>query len=267
VWDRRSRRLLGCALALSTAALFLNPIGIRLVLYPFDVLLRQRTNIGAVEEWFPPNLGDMNTLLMLAAMGAVLLLAAARRLSIRELVLTCIASGMALQHRRMLFLFGIITAPVLSHYGWARESRRTYPFANAGLMGCCLLAILWLFPNNSALEQQIHSTSPVQAVQYLHQAHLTGPILNEYQFGGYLIWNLPETKVFIDGRTDVFDWTGVLKDYLRWSSLQDDPKALLEKYDIRVCLLYRGSAIAHVMPYLPGWKKAYSDDLAVVYSR
>src|ERR1019366_4851656 len=175
--------------------------------------------------------------------------------------------GMALQHRRMLFLFGIIAAPVLSHYGWAREKKRTYPLANAALIGCCLLAIVWLFPDNKALERQIQSASPVQAVKYLRQAHLTGPMLNEYQFGGYLIWNLPETKVFIDGRTDLFDWTGVLKDYLRWASLQEDPKVLLDRYGIRVCLLYRGSAIARVLPYIPDWKKVYSDDLAVVFTR
>lgn len=266
-WDPRSRLLLGCALALSTAALFINPIGIRLVLYPFDVLFRQGINTGFVEEWFPPDLKDVNTLLLLAAIGAILLLFAARKLSIREVALACIASGMALQHRRMLFLFGILTAPILSHYGWAREKRRAYPLANAALIGACLLAIVWLFPDNKALKTQLESQSPVAAVQYLRQAHVGGPLLNEFQFGGYLIWSMPEAKVFIDGRTDLFDWTGVLREYLRWALLQDDPKVLLDKYGIRTCLLFRSSAIARVMPYLPGWKRVYSDDLAVVFAR
>ncbi len=92
-------------------------------------------------------------------------------------------------------------------------------------------------------------------------------MLNEYRFGGYLIWNLPETKVFIDGRADVYDWTGVMEEYLHWANLQVDPQSLLDKYHIKFCLLYENSSIAHVIPYLPGWKKIYSDGLAVVYSR
>jgi len=42
---------------------------------------------------------------------------------------------------------------------------------------------------------------------------------------------------------------------------------LLDKYQIGFCLLYRASAAARVMPYLPGWKKAYEDPLAVVFIR
>ena len=42
---------------------------------------------------------------------------------------------------------------------------------------------------------------------------------------------------------------------------------LLNKYGIRLCVLYSGSPAARVMPYLPGWRKAYEDALAVVFIR
>jgi len=266
-WDPRLRRTLAGMLALCTAAVFVNPIGFRLVLYPFDVLFRQKTNVGAIEEWFPPSLSEANTFVLLAAMGGILVLIMLRRLSIREVALACMASGMALQHRRMVFLFGIITAPILSHYGWGRAGKREHPLANAAIISCCLIVLIWAFPDNTALEAQIQRASPVKAVQYIRQAHLSGPMLNEFQFGGYLIWRMPETKVFIDGRTDLFDWTGVMSEYLRWASLQEDPALLLNKYHIKFCLLYRHAPLARVIPYLPGWKEVYADDLAVIFAR
>jgi hypothetical protein len=261
------RRTLGFALAACTAAVFLNPLGPRLVFYPFDVLLFQKTNISSVEEWFPPSLREANTYVMLAVMGGVLLLAANRRLSLRQIAFVCLASVLALQHRRMLFLFGLLTAPVLSNYGWGSEGKRANPLANAFVICGCLAAMVWFFPNGKNLETQVESRSPVAAVRYIRQAHLAGPMLNEYRFGGYLIWALPENKVFVDGRADVFEWTGVLDDYVRWATLADDPKALLDKYGISFCVLYRGSPAARVIPYLPGWKKVYEDALAVIFVR
>ena len=92
-------------------------------------------------------------------------------------------------------------------------------------------------------------------------------MLNEYSWGGYLIWASPERKVFIDGRTDIFDWTGVLRDYMRWQTLQDDPNKLLDDYKVDYCLLFKNSPISKVVALLPGWTKIYSDDLAIVFHR
>ena len=92
-------------------------------------------------------------------------------------------------------------------------------------------------------------------------------MLNDYGFGGYLIWALPENKVFIDGRADIFDWAGVMSEFGRWATLQDDPVQLLDKYRIRFCLLSKNAPMGRLLPYLPGWRKAYSDDVATVFVR
>jgi hypothetical protein len=90
-------------------------------------------------------------------------------------------------------------------------------------------------------------------------------MLNEYLWGGYLIWALPEQKVFIDGRADIFAWTGVLGEYGRWYTLEEDPARLLDKYGIRYCLLRANAPMARVLLYLPGWKRVYGDEVAVVF--
>ena len=83
----------------------------------------------------------------------------------------------------------------------------------------------------------------------------------------YLIWAAPEYPVFLDGRTDVFEWTGILSEFGNWATLRSDPRILLEKYGISFCLLNRESPMVRVLPLLPGWKIVYSDSNAVVLAR
>jgi hypothetical protein len=83
----------------------------------------------------------------------------------------------------------------------------------------------------------------------------------------YLTWALPEQKVFIDGRADVYAWTGVFEDYGRWATLRDDPNRLLDNYQIDWCLLSRSAPLARVMSYLPGWSERYSDSQSVIFAR
>ncbi len=268
-WDPCSQRRLAWTLALSAAALCCNPVGLRLWLYPFDTMLRQTSSMNAIQEWLPPNLREPRTLAMLAAIVGIFLLSMLRRttLSLRELLLLLMGAGLAVRYLRMMFLFGIVISPILCRFGFGRGEKRDHPLANALILFGCLAAVIWSFPTEAALEKQVERMSPVQAVHFIRRTNLTGRMLNDYAFGGYLIWSLPERKVFIDGRGDVFDWTGVLDEYVRWVNLQEDPALLLEKYKIDFCILAQGSSIAHVMPYLPGWKQIYADDVAVIFSR
>src|SRR5207302_1646442 len=105
----------------------------------------------------------------------------------------------------------------------------------------CLITILWFFPGQAALQRQVDQANPVGAVSFIRQTHLSGPMLNEYAFGGYLIWTLPGTQVFIDGRADIYDPAGVMAEYMHWANLDQDPVLLLDRKHINFCLLYRGS--------------------------
>jgi hypothetical protein len=107
----------------------------------------------------------------------------------------------------------------------------------------------------------------VKALNFVRRSGLSGRMLNDYNYGGYLIWAAPERKVFADGRGDVYDWTGVLKDYTKFANLLEDPRFLLDKYRIDYCLLDRNLPISRVMQLLPDWKSVYSDDMSIVFVR
>jgi hypothetical protein len=91
--------------------------------------------------------------------------------------------------------------------------------------------------------------------------------VNDYRYGGYLIWAAPEYPVFVDGRADVFEETGVLAEFGNWATLQSPPTKLLDRYHVNLCLLSKDSPMRFVLPLLPGWTQVYSDDLSVLFVR
>ena len=69
----------------------------------------------------------------------------------------------------------------------------------------------------------------------------------------------------MDGRADLYEWTGFLEEYARWAKLEEDPNLLLARYNVNFCLLSTQSQMINVLPLLPDWKLVYSDDLARVF--
>jgi hypothetical protein len=272
-WELRRRRLLALAWMLSLAALFINPVGIEQVLYPLNTMLHQPIGLSQVAEWQPLQLGDARGVAMLGTLGGIFLLLIVSRLELLfdELLLLALGTWLAASHQRMLFVFGILAAPILSRLlapSWGvYKAERDRPLANAVLLAASLLVIMWAFPNRRNLTRQVDEGSPVKAVEFIKSQHLSGRMLNDYVYGGYLIWAAPEHPVFVDGRADVFEWTGVLGEFARWATLKSDPNALLEKYGIGFCLLTRQSAMARVLPLLHGWKTVYSDNSSVIFTR
>jgi hypothetical protein len=270
--DTRGRARLGILLLVCVAATCCNPVGIRLLTYPFNLYFQQTTNLAAVQEWAAPNLREPRAIGLIAVTFAVFLLPFVRRtpIRLRDCVLVLTAFVLASRHLRMLILFGIVAAPVLCRLVPAllpEDRRREHPAANAALMAVFLAVMVWIFPTPAAIQRQIRAANPTGAVDYIRRTGLAGPMLNDYGYGGYLIWALPERKVFIDGRADLFDWTGVFAEYGRWAMLEEDPKLLLDKYHIRFCIFPKNAPLMNALPYLPGWSKVYADNVAVVYAR
>jgi hypothetical protein len=272
-WERPKRLLLAAMVVLCCLALLANPFGFRLAAYPLDLYFQQTDNLANIDEWRPLNFQEPRGMGVFALMLAAGLIVLVRRKEIHldEVLLVALGSFMAVRHTRMVFVFGILVAPLLCRLLadlWrGYEPGHDFPRLNAALALGAAALVVTTFPRTPEIEAQVAKQSPVKAVEFIRSRSLAGPMLNEYVWGGYLIWALPEHKVFIDGRTDIFDWTGVLAEYLRWYTLRDEPLVLLDRYNIGFCLLSRSAPLARVLPLLPGWKQIYADDLAVVFQR
>ncbi|WP_159011039.1 hypothetical protein [Bradyrhizobium sp. S69] len=93
-----------------------------------------------------------------------------------------------------------------------------------------------------------------------------GPVLNDYSFGGYLIFaGIP---TFIDGRGELYGGSFIAR-YNRDISLADLPDflKLLDQYKFGATLLAPDTPAVALLDRLPDWQRVYSDDVAVVHRR
>jgi hypothetical protein len=91
-------------------------------------------------------------------------------------------------------------------------------------------------------------------------------MLNLYMWGGYLTWQSRDAKIFIDGRADIFEYQGVLRDYLDLLDLKR-PKELLDKYHIQSVLFPPDEPLTYVLQHDPEWRTVYSDSVCVLLER
>lgn len=269
----RDRRTLLWALGLSLLALFVNPAGWPSIVYPLRTMFDPRMPLRAVSEWQSLSFDDVRAFGLVGLAAAILLIALIRRtvLHLDEVALLGMAFTMAVLHQRLLFAWGIIAAPILCRQladlwdNYKPERDRTVP--NAVLIGISLAVAIVAFPARAELVSQIERGNPVHAVEFIRDSRLTGRIFNEYTYGGYLSWALPDQKVFVDGRADVYAWTGVLADYGALVTLREDPNSILNRYSVDLCLLPRSTPLARVLAHLPEWSERYSDSQAVIFVR
>lgn len=271
-WPTRRRRRLVWSMVVAGIALFANPVGVTQILYPLNTMFHQHIGLTWVQEWQPLQITEPRAILFVGLLLCIFLLVLFRRseMQLQELVLLALGIWMALSHQRMLFVFGILAAPILSRMLaglWDNyDAERDRPVLNACFIGVALVVAVLGFPSRQVLGMDVERDTPVKAVSFLTTHHVYGRMLNDYVYGGYLIWAAPEYPVFVDGRADVFEWTGVLGEFGRWATLQSDPRALLDKYKVDFCLLSRGAPMAQVLPLL-GWHAIYSDNLSVIFTR
>lgn len=86
--------------------------------------------------------------------------------------------------------------------------------------------------------------------------------LNSYAWGGYLSWKIPDLKIFIDGRTDLYG-EKIILDWLEMVNGGDDWYEDFEKYDINCVFLEKDQPIIVILED-SSWKKMFSDDQSII---
>lgn len=270
-WTRGQLRKLSAMTLLSVAALFLNPYGWRLVAYPFEYAFRLKLNLGITEEWQSLNFhsGRGKFTLLTFALIPLLNLLRRRRWLLTEVLFAALAIYSAVTYIRFLVLAAVILCPFMaSDLFFVRPYRkdRDRPFANA-LVILGLAMMVWLrFPSQTQLQDSAAQNYPSRARAYLAGFHPQGRVLNDYNWGGYLIWNTRQIPVFIDSRVDIFEQQGILADYVAATNLTNT-LSVLDRHAIRYVLFPKTAAIVYLLEQLPAWKTDYDDGSTILLER
>ena len=178
---------------------------------------------------------------------------------------------MMLRHQRFLCLFALV-APIVAAGPLARRfpslaasllERRAdvlSGFAATGLLLAALGTGLLKSPEPSAL------TTPAAALRAARALGIAGPVYNDYSFGGFLIGQGVST--FIDGRTELF-FRGFIDGLDAALSAADGTAfaTLLDSRGVTWALVKPDSNAVRHLDALPGWRRAYGDDTALVYTK
>ncbi len=137
----------------------------------------------------------------------------------------------------------------------------------AGLMGlACFVKLAFVgYPGMMGVYEGQHF--PMEAVSFMQKNPTLqeGRLFNSYNWGGYLIWKNPETKVYVDGRTDLFG-DEILGEWMTITQTGDGWQDLLDKWDVTRVIIEPNRPLASALPSI-GWVERYRDEQAVVFDR
>ncbi len=249
-------------LAAATASVLLTPFGLDGLLFPLKMMGMQ--GLGHIGEWQP---SDFTTLSPFAiALLAALFVFGSGKVQVPPVRLAMLLGlvWLALSHGRHQMLLGVVApillAPSLAQVWWARETRGQSLFAGLAVF---LLAITIVTRLMLPVTRGDDLVTPATALAHVPRVLREMPVLNDYAFGGYLIWN--GVKPFIDSRADLYGDI-FLRNYAVITSPDKDAlAAALTHHHVRWTIFRREAPVVKLLDATPGWRRYYTDKLAVVH--
>lgn len=246
------RRLFTAVAVLAAGASIVTPSGI----FAFSFAASYARSASAVVEERPVDITSPAGLVFVALLLGTLLVAlvADRRELTTRLRSPILWVGMVvpftilgLAHQRLLPYAAMILAPLVatmvpSLVGRVEAAAPVMPRAAAVLALAPLFAVAAVVSFILAPRAPDLSAYPSGATDALRQR--PGPLLNEYDWGGYLIFAVPEQPTFVDGRGAALFPAELIGEFETAVGLQPGYRRVLDGHGIRLVLLRPGRALA-----------------------
>jgi len=261
-------------------ATLVNPSGWRVYWELYQTLI-DRSVLDRIAEWVSVSLFHPASYNLVLVMGLVLFLLAVNRwrFDLTKLVIAMVMFGIGISSWRHAPLFVVSTIPLLSEQfamvvdRGLRDIFRTSHILMA-VAAVVVAAGWWNFHRlqptfaGDAAYAQTHGY-PYGAVQWLkHNPEVGTKLFNDYDWGGYLIWKLPERKVFIDGRMAIWrnGETSVFNDFFTVvGSEQADALAVLDSWGADIALTRIEASANLFLGWSPDWRLVYQDGISAIW--
>jgi hypothetical protein len=266
---------------LSAVATLLGPHGLDVLFYPFTYTRPGNAALQYIQEWQSPNFRRPDNLLFAASLLLAALLGVRRRPlgPTDALSFLCLAL-MALVSVRHISLYAVVVMPLVGARIQAELPALGRPLAT--WRSRRLLLVSWLLVALAGVQlvgtmqqrgflqigrEPAAASYPAGGANYLREHSVAGRLYNDYAWGGYLIYTLaPRDRVFIDGRTDLYDGR-VIDDYIRIGELRPGWRALLGRYDVGTVLVRKDSSLASALGGDPPWQEVYAGPIERIFVR
>ena len=284
-WVGRLRQH-GVVLAGALAGALINPSGPGLLMHVTGYLGKGYLVDRTAEYQSPDFHALYGRIFLMVVLGVVAALAlGGRRPAFPRLVAVLANLAFALMAIRNIPLFGLVALPlvVLHLAGGAAaprsplldrlrvrfaEAARSASFGawSAGVAGLLLVAAAaqWA-PGGRPLVQAGFDPNafPVEAVARARAAGISGPVFNEFTWGGYLLYAWPEQKVFIDGQTDFYG-EQLTREYATIRETGEGWQEALARRGVELMLLPPDAPLVRALSKSPSWRMQYVDATAAL---
>jgi hypothetical protein len=220
-----------------------------------------------------------NYALMLLIMSAFLALGRRRSLRVFELLALTAATLLGFRIQREAWMAALIAVAILAD-ATARiakdresqeQSRAWWEHAACAVMVTAVLVLAALrLPHHDSLQARVAQNYPVQACDYIRDQHLPQALFNEYSWGSFLTWYLPEYPVAIDSRLELYG-DELTEGYFKVIAGGERLDAYPALGNAQTLLLSKQSGMVKALTTLPAlssqYRLVYSDDLAAVFTR
>jgi len=252
---------------LAVAACSLTPYGPGPLLMPLTTL-GLGDALSWIAEWRPQDFGRVSSFEILLLAGIFALSRGVTLPVVRALVLLGLLHFALAQVRNADLLAMLaplyLAAPLARQFDARAEGDMAGSARGVNLTALGVMIVATALAQVRDVRPVLHNT-PEAAVANAGLAN-AGPVLNDYSFGGYLIFaGIP---TFIDGRGELYGGQFIAR-YNRGVSLADlrDFLKLLDQYKLGATLLEPDTPAVALLDRLPDWQRVYSDDVAVVHKR
>lgn len=250
----------GCILAT-----LVNPYGSRLYLVVAQYTF-QKVAVDFVSEMQAPHFRywpEYLTLAAVAGLGAIL----ARRLrqsSPTLLLVVLVATVLAFRAQRDIWFLTFTLAPMIPfpgksfRLGWKKWAM-VAAIVVVGMVGFTAYRV-----RPSVLAKARQETYPAAACDFVQRNGMKGKIFNSYDWGGYLIWRLPESKVSMDGRANVYG-DEALKRYIDTFTAQKNWNTDPAMQESDFAVLETAAPVTQLLRQDKRFQLLYEDDHATVF--
>lgn len=280
----RAARSWGIFLVLAVGCSLLTPHGTRGLWVTWQVMFQDNFALSRIGEWRSPDFHVLQPLEIWLLGGLAVALHQGLRFPPVRLLLLLGLIHLTLKHLRNAELLGLLAplflaSPLAAQWRQVRKADKQFESADrffarlaqpagqgaivAGL--AFFLAVpLWLARDRPVEIPPV--IAPVAAIRAAQDAGVKGPVLNAYEWGGYLIYS--GIPAFIDGRSDMYR-DAFIKDYVAALELHstDGLQILLDKHKVTWTILTPTLSAVALLDNLPGWRRVYADKIAVVHAR
>lgn len=230
-----------------------------------------------IAEWLPPAFFVPSTSLLLLAIVFSIAIFACRPVKftqVRNLGLLFFFAYFSTLARRNAPFFFLVFAPVvgkeLKKFSFWRKTESLKPIIQILIV---VLLLLIAIPRIKSTTVKIKRAErdfayyceqvgyPYQALQYIKDHPLPAKVFNIYNWGGFLIWQLPEYPTFVDGRVPASE---IFKEYQKVINLEPGWEEILEKYQVGWVLVKPSFLFEQILITSGDWEEAYGDEMATI---